>query len=427
LSTIDANIFNSSGQSRTPNLKDKVKKWAPKNPYYGIIDTLPKEIQGKIDWKKENLEEMFKTLTPPNEYKPGLVLKWLKRVSENEIKNIHSEMVSIRVSERSLRRQLFESLENWEPLTFSNHSQKSEDSDRNIERKKLETSVKTKNPNKIINFNGMSGENNSACSKTSSNTKASPNMVRITSKEQNQNLKRRDCFQNYMNKIPSIVSIDPGKTIILKFKASKGSKKQPKIEVKWKKNIFNREKQTEIFIENLDEKGTKKEKDMKEKSEVQIKQPLYYNPEVFQSIGEEPPQEYIQFNWNMDSMNQEANPPSNYLKPEVQSKFMNLEQSNISQIMESAEGCGDFDMSKPLLSITNEQAKNYQMGGTSILNQFCNNPATPIFSINEDIGDNIRPNILESVISQDHLADQPANIPHFMITQNDDIMMHQEF
>jgi len=43
---------------------------ASKNPYYSLIDTLPKEIQGKIDWTQESLEGMFKTLTPPNEQKP---------------------------------------------------------------------------------------------------------------------------------------------------------------------------------------------------------------------------------------------------------------------------------------------------------------------------------------------------------------------
>lgn len=232
MSTIDANIVNPSSQSKNGALKDKVNKWVQKNPYFGIIDTLPKEIQGKIDWKKENLEDMFKTLTPPNEYKPGLVLKWLKRVSENEIKNIHAEMVSIRVSERSLKTKLFQTFENCEPLTFSNHSQRSEESTRNTRKKKLETPLKKKNSNKIINFNGLSGENNSACSKTSSNTKASPNVVRITTEPQNQNLKNKDFFQGHLGKVPSIVSVDPGKTIVLKFEKPKVVKKEPKIEVK---------------------------------------------------------------------------------------------------------------------------------------------------------------------------------------------------
>ncbi len=126
-------------------------------------------------------------------------------------------------------------------------------------------------------------------------------------------------------------------------------------------------------------------------------------------------------------MNQEINPPSNYLKPEGQSgKYINLEQSNISHMMESAEVCGDFDMSKPLLSITNEQARNYQMGGNSILNQFCSN-VTPIFSINEDMGDNVRPNILESVISQDNLPVVPGNLPPFVMNPNEDMMMNEDF
>lgn len=172
--------------------------------------------------------------------------------------------------------------------------------------------------------------------------------------------------------------------------------------------------------------GTRVDKDMKEPTEIQNRQMLNY-PEVFPSIGEDPPHESVNFKWDVDSMNQEINPPSNLLKPDTNGgKFLNLEQSNISNIMESAEGCGDFDMSKPLLSITNEQAKNYQMGGTSILNQFCSN-VTPIFSINEDMGDNIRPNILESEISQDHLAAAPNNLPPFVITANDEMMMNEDF
>jgi len=43
----------------------KKKEW--KNPYYKIINMLPKEIQSKIDWKKKNFEDMFKALTPPHE------------------------------------------------------------------------------------------------------------------------------------------------------------------------------------------------------------------------------------------------------------------------------------------------------------------------------------------------------------------------
>ncbi len=53
--------------------------------------------------------------------------------------------------------------------------------------------------------------------------------------------------------MPSIVSIDPGKTIVIQFIKPKIEVKEPLIEVKCKKNIFNREKQEDIFIENLDE------------------------------------------------------------------------------------------------------------------------------------------------------------------------------
>lgn len=270
--------------------------------------------------------------------------------------------------------------------------------------------------------------------------------------QENYNLKSQNHLTLHSGKVPSILSIDPGKTIVLQFIKPKSDLKEPPIEVKCKKNIFNREKQADIFIENLDESkgmvtgiayfsknlqsvsepmiiiiGTKLEKDIKDPPEVPKKEMMYSNVDVFPSIGEDAPPEPLNFKWDMDSMNQEINPPSNYLKPEVQSgKYINLEQSNISHMMESAEGCGDFDMSKPLLSITNEQVRNYQMGGTSILNQFCSN-VTPIFSINEDMGDNVRPNILESVISQDNLPVVTGNLPPFVMNPNEDMMMNEEF
>lgn len=246
---LDENITKPA-KSGSTGMKEKLKR-VQKNPYYGIIDTLPKEIQAKIDWKKENLQDMFKTLTPPHECKPGLVLKWLKRVSENELKNIHAEMYNIRASDRALKRKLFQTFENCEPLTFSNHSQRSDESVRNY-RGKIETPAKKKSSYNIINFNGTNGENNSAYSKTSTNTNASPNLVRISTDQERANLKFRNYIQAHTGKVPQILSVDPGKSIVIKF-ITPATQKEPQIEVKWKKNIFNKEKQPDIFIENLDE------------------------------------------------------------------------------------------------------------------------------------------------------------------------------
>jgi hypothetical protein len=82
-------------------------------------------------------------------------------------------------------------------------------------------------------------------------------------------------------------------------------------------------------------------------------------------------------------------------------------------------------MSKQLLPISHDAIKHYHMGGSSILNQFCNN-ITPVFSINEDIGDNIRPNILESDIGNINLA-VCNNIPPFSINIDLDMMLTEDF
>jgi len=110
---------------------------------------------------------------------------------------------------------------------------------------------------------------------------------------------------------------------------------------------------------------------------------------VFSSIGDENHDESLNFNWGVNQESQDLNCANNYLKPDIsEMKYIHLEQSNNMQMMDSVEGCGEFDMSKPLLSVTNDNMKSYHMGGASILNQFSNN-ITPVFSINEEIGDNI--------------------------------------
>ena len=150
----------------------------------------------------------------------------------------------------------------------------------------------------------------------------------------------------------------------------------------------------DIKVENFDDKPQK----IIRQPEVipKVHNPIGHSIHGFSSVGDEQPQDSFNLNWGAQNESQEINATNNYLKPEDnEAKYLNLDQSNISNIMESAEGWADFGMNKQLLSGPNDQMKSYHMGGPSILNQFCNN-ATPVFSINEDIGDNIRPNILES-------------------------------
>jgi len=149
LIAVDSNISKGK-ESGTGNQKERAKKKFLKNPYYNLIDTLPKEISSKVNWNKNNLDDMFKTLTPP--HNTGSVLRWMRKVSENEIDNIYWEIVNIKMSDRSLKRKLWLTLENYDQKPYSDHSQKSEfssklDSDRfNITPKKRNT------PYKVINF-----------------------------------------------------------------------------------------------------------------------------------------------------------------------------------------------------------------------------------------------------------------------------------
>jgi len=223
---------------------------------------------------------------------------------------------------------------------------------------------------------------------------------------------------------PKIVSIDPGKSIILKFEKPKSDSKEDQIEVKWKKNIFNSSTIKDIKIENLDDKPQKEPSP----SEV-VANPQPPNANLincFSSVGEDQRQEPFNLNWGVQNESQDINAVNNYLKPEgTEGKFINLDQSHISQIMESVEGWSDFYMSRPLLSVSNDQMKSYHMGGPSILNQFCNN-ATPVFSINEEMGEPIRPNITESDAWNDNLEVQ-NNLPPFVINPDGEITLTEDF
>mmetsp|Transcript_23068 Transcript_23068/g.25613 ORF Transcript_23068/g.25613 Transcript_23068/m.25613 type:complete len:377 (+) Transcript_23068:684-1814(+) len=367
---------------------------------------------------------MLKALIPPNENKPGLVLRWIRKVSENEIKNIHGEMVKVRISDRSLKRKLCLSFENYDSKQSSDNSQESEISSRLDSERMITTPPKKIAPHRIINYNAVGGENNSACSKTSSNTKASPNVLMIPLKGKKMRIKgaTKKVLPFKYKGIPRIVSIDPGTSIVLKFEKHKSDSKEDQIKIKCKRNIFNKAIEQDIIVENLDDKPEKERTELIVKPQHLIDHPI----NIFSSINDEQPAESFNLHWGVQNESQDIQASNNYLKPEGgEGKYLNLDPPNISQMIESAEGIGDFYMNRPLLSVTNDNMKSYHMGGPSILNQFCNN-ATPVFSINEDLGDNIRPNILESDVGNENL-DVPSNLPPFVINGEGEMMLTEEF
>lgn len=210
--------------SKLRTRRERPKKEANKNPYHHIMGQLPKEISQKLDWSKENLNDMCSSLTLPHEYKPGLVLKWLKKVSENEINKIQEEFLSIRLADRKIKRTISFSLKNYDNRKVSQTSNQSDTSSK-IESERFSNSKIKATPNRIVNYNAAMVEDNSACSKTSSNTKASPNLVRIPLRTESnvlncvQKTNRRLSFVNGQNE-PRILSIIPGKSVVLQFKAS---------------------------------------------------------------------------------------------------------------------------------------------------------------------------------------------------------------
>jgi hypothetical protein len=219
------NIKSPGGRdSKLKARREKTKKTVDKNPYVHVMGQLPKEISQKLDWRKENLNDMCSSLTLPHEYKPGLVLKWLKKVSENEINKIQEEFLNIRLAERKIRRTICFSLENYDNRKVSQTSNQSDTSSKICSERFSNPKIKA-TPNRIVNYNATMVEDNSACSKTSSNTKASPNLVRISLKAENSAL---NCVEKTNRKLslvncenePRILSITPGKIVVLQFKAS---------------------------------------------------------------------------------------------------------------------------------------------------------------------------------------------------------------
>jgi hypothetical protein len=267
-----------------------------------------------------------------------LVLRWIRKVSENEIKNIQKEMVNVRISERSLKNKLYISFENYGPKQSSVYSQRSDSCSKNDSERYTPVNKARPSPNRIINFNGVGGEDNSACSKTSSNTKPSPNLVRIplSIEKQKTSVSGSEIVEQpfYHAKEPKILSIDPGKSIVIRFDAPKVSNFEERLELSCQRNILTSHRHQDIVIENLDEKESK---------DIMLKRPneIDYSINVFSSIGDEHDSHSVDYNWAVNNERLDLNiVGENYIKQDA--KFINLNQSNISQMMESVEGCEDF-------------------------------------------------------------------------------------
>lgn len=278
-------------------------------------------------------------------------------------------MLNIKLKEKNLKRKLCLAFEDYEAKDSSIPSHKSEisskfDSER-YSSKNLDSS------NKIVNFNATRGEINSACSKTSSNTKASPNLVRIPlALEKDRTVSTRaDVSESidFTQKVPKVVSIVPAKSITLRFDPAP-MPKAPEIEVKCRRNLNRDKKMAEIEVEAFDERAVKDTKLANRSSKLPNE--ALYSANMFSSICDDDDKRSDNFNWEDNGEMQDLNGgPTSYLKPDHDAKSINLDQSNISQMMESQD-CNDFYLDKPLLQASADNHKSYHLGGPSILNQF---------------------------------------------------------
>ena len=82
------------GKSKSQKEKPVLKN--TRNPYIKILDQLPKEILSKIDSTKENINDICRTITLPDDYRPERVIRWIKKVSLNELRIIKDEIYKIR-------------------------------------------------------------------------------------------------------------------------------------------------------------------------------------------------------------------------------------------------------------------------------------------------------------------------------------------
>lgn len=278
-------------------------------------------------------------------------------------------------------------------------------------------------PNKIINYSATVIEGNSACSKTSSNTKPAPNLVRIPLelKQKSENRMKTDQPEEPLNLKfePRIVSIIPGKRIVVKFETPSKTEKDDEQIIKWKRNILRNQNFQDIAVEDLESKGISKDI-----SPPRLPNDVDNSIHAFLSIGWHHEPDLINFHWpvNWESQNDDEN----YLK--VDHKYWDLGHSNISQMIESVEGSWDYyNLNKPLMSNNNDIIKAYNIGGNSlILNHFLNN-ITPVFSINDELVDQLRPNVWEMRDNQKSNLELSQNLPHFQWGAENEIIYSEDF
>lgn len=351
------------GKSKSQKEKPVLKN--TRNPYIKILDQLPKEILSKIDSTKENINDICRTITLPDDYRPERVIRWIKKVSLNELRIIKDEIYKIRWKRCEIRKGEGVSFESSENKGISYHSQRSETSSK-LGSDKC-TAIKSRDtPNRTINYNITNAEDNSACSKTSSNTKPKTNVVRIPlGLEKKGSMSRPKVKKSPFvpaGKIAKFVSSVPGKSFIVHLKKSPETVENDNIEVTLRRNLFSSRNEQEIVVENL------------EKSKISFNpQPLKqynngYNKlkidndhliNVFSSVGGNNDHDSINFNWVGNCESQDLNGHDNYLKADPhESKFCNIPQSNISQMMDSVEGCGDFYFHKQILASRDEPLKS---------------------------------------------------------------------
>ena len=174
-----------------------------------------------MTYPNKKLDEMCSTITLPKDYKPENVMRWIKKVSQNELKIIYDEIRNIKLNSNKLKRLEKLSIESLEAYGISLNSQKSETSSK-LDTEKCMKIHARKTPRKAANII-THAEDNSACSKTSSNTKPSPNVVRIPLNVNNKtkNVEKSNSeVPFYMRLDPKLISITPGKSFTVRFDKS---------------------------------------------------------------------------------------------------------------------------------------------------------------------------------------------------------------
>lgn len=397
----------SSWQEETEQRKKRNKK----SQYAKVLDQLPQEIKDKLDKSKENVDDMWKTLTLPANYKPSNVLKWMKKVSQNELKIIYEEIFKIRVVERKLKLEEQLSFESIDDKEISSNSQKSksnskEDSERFVSIRSRDT------PNRIVNYNPNITEGNSAWSKTSSNTKRGWNLVRIPLEP----IKQVDKMKTDQNDIPiylrcepKIVSIEPGKSILIKFEKPEAVVKTDSESLKWKRNILKTHKSQDIAVENLS-KNSQKENIIS----------------LLQDVEDQSIHAFSSICWhNEPELNYESHSvEDNYIKEDENYEY--LQQPNIHQLIDSEDECSDLYIDKSFNYNINPIKGFEYANQLHVLNQFCNN-ITPVFSITEELADQLRPSVLEIKGMHKGYLDLSINNPDFPNGIDDAIMLSEEF